>query len=185
MVREAGTDTPSPDPASLIPGNRPTCSAGKAPQLITLPISAFSFVGRKGPYLIFSGTDPNGAVPFAVVNLAGKVLYSDSTAIDRGIRSVAVENDALHIQFTRGLNASCSIMQGAGSCWSKLMAAGKIPRVMANAGPSSHSCAPAYRQAKAPPDDPSMIAYDVDMMVDATGKTQVMSRGSVSCGAMP
>ena len=184
-VRESGTDTPAPNPATLLIGSPQPCTAAGTRQQIVLETMAYSFLGRKGPYLLFSATDPNGAVPFMVVNLAGKVLYTDSTAAERGIHALTVEHDALHIVFTRGINADCSLMQGAAACWSKLLASGKLPKVMAATGPTSQACEPAYSQARAPANAPSIVTYDVVLTVDPAGRTQVASRGQISCTVQP
>ncbi len=184
-IRESGTDTPAPNAATIIPGRHPACAAGHAAGEITLKTANFSLDGRKGRFLVFSQTDPNGAVPFMVLDIesGGRVIYTDATAADRGIRSAAVENGALHLRYTRGFNAPCSIVQDAAGCWVKLTAEGKVPRALA--APSPQACAAAYRAAKAGADDPSVISYDVDMTIDPAGKTQVLSRGAVGCDAMP
>jgi len=113
------------------------------------------------------------------------VIYSDGTAADRGIRAATVVNGTLHLRYTRGLNASCSIMQNAAACWSKLIARGELPRAMAKPGPSPQVCAESYRTDKATADDPSVITYDLDIIIDASGKTEVLSRGPVGCVPVP
>ncbi len=185
MIRQSGTDTPAPNAATIIPGAHPPCDAGHAAGEIALKTANFSLDGRKGRFLVFSQTDPNGAVPFMVLDIesGGRVIYTDGTAADRGIHSAAVENGGLRLRYTRGFNAPCSIMQDAAGCWAKLTAEGRVPKTLA--APSPQACAAAYRAAKAGADDPSVITYDVDMTIDPTGKTQVLSRGAVGCDAMP
>jgi len=190
MVRETATDTPDPNNATLVPvpvgASRPACDAAHRPGDITLKTGGFGFVGRKGPFLIFSAADPNGAVPFKVIDASnGRVIYSDGTAADRGIHAATVENGKLHLRYTHGFNASCSIMQNAAACWSSLIGRGQLPRAMAKSVPSLQVCTESYRAEKAPADDPSVITYDLDIIIDATGKTEVLSRGAVGCMPVP
>ena len=190
MVRETGTETPDPNAATLVPlppgASRPRCKAAHRPREITLKTEGFGFVGRKGRFLLFSATDPNGAVPFIVIEAGtGRVIYSDGTSADRGIRAVSLENGRLHLRYTHGLNASCSMMQNAAACWSKLIAHGDVPHAMAQPVPPQQVCVRAYREDKAPAGDPSIITYDLDIIIDAAGKTEVLSRGTVGCAPVP
>jgi hypothetical protein len=146
----------------------------------------YSFIGRKARFLLFSATDPNGAIPFMILDAgSSKLIFQDGTPADRGFQTVAVENGALHLRYTRGFNASCSIMQDAAGCWSHLVAEGKIPPGMAQSVPSPKLCAASYKAERATPDDPSVISYDVDTVVDATGNAHVVPRGPVGCSPLP
>ena len=190
MVRETGTDTPDPNDATLIPiaagAPRPVCDATRHNGDIAVKTQGYSFVGRKTQFLLFSATDPNGAIPFMVLDEdGGKIIFQDGTPADSGIQTIAVENGTLHLRYTRGFNASCSMMQDAGDCWSRLVAEGKVPLGMAQSVPSSNFCAASYKAAHAPPDDPSVISYDVDTVVGATGNVRVVPRGSVTCSPVP
>ena len=182
MVRESGTDTPDPNNATLVRG-KPRCDTAHHADDLELKTEGFSLLGRKGPFLFFGATDPNGAVPFKVIDVGGRVIFEDGTAADRGIRSVAVENGGLHMRYRRGFNASCSLMQNVADCWSKLVAESKLPQDMAQ--PSAKLCAAAYKADKAPADDPSVVMYDVDIMIEATGQARVLSHGAASCAPMP
>ena len=184
MIRETGTDSPDPNAATILRAARRPVTR------ITLPVRFRSTPritpcsGKMGRFLVFSATDPNGAVPFMVLNSAtGKAIYTDATAADHGFLKVADEDGVLHLQYRRGVNASCSIMENAPGCWARLIAEGKIPRAMAV--PSPQLCEAAYKREKAPPDDPSIIMYDTAITIDLAGKTQVLSRGPVQCDAMP
>jgi hypothetical protein len=190
MVRESGTDTPDPNDATLIPiaagAARPVCDATRHDGDITMKTQGYSFVGRKNRFLLFSATDPNGAIPFMVLDEhGGKLVFQDGTPADRGIQTIAVENGALHLRYTRGFNAPCSMMQDTKGCWSRLVAEGKVPPDMAHSVPSAGLCAASYKAAHATPDDPSVISYDVDTVVGATGNARVVPRGSVTCSPMP
>jgi hypothetical protein len=151
-----------------------------------LKTEGFSFTGRKDQFLVFSATDPNGAVPFIVIDAGtGHVLFEDGTPADRGLQAVAVEKGALHLRYTRAFNAPCSIMQNAAGCWSQLIAAGILPHSMEQSVPSPQLCAAPYKSEKAPADDPSIIAYDVETTLDSAGQAQVTPRGSVTCAPVP
>jgi len=190
MVRETGTDTPDPNTATLValPAGtaRPPCDARQRPHAITLQTEGFGLLGRKGPFLLFSATDPNGAIPFMTIDArSGRVIFTDGTAADRSFQAVTVQNGVLHLRYTRGFNASCSIMQSAATCWSKLLTEGKIPHDMGQPVPSPELCAASYAAERAPADDPSIITYDVEMTIDLAGNAQTLSRGAVGCAPVP
>ena len=185
MVRESGTDTPDPNDATLVRG-KPRCGAAHSADDVELKTEGFSLLGRKGPFLFFGATDPNGAVPFKVIDLAsGRMIFEDGTPADHGIRTVAVEKDGLRLSYRRGFNASCSLMQNTADCWSKLVAEGKLPPDIAHAVPSPGLCAASYKADKAPADDPSIVMYDVEVRIDAAGQAKVLSHGAVSCAPVP
>jgi hypothetical protein len=190
MVRESGTDTPDPNDSTLVPiaaaSPRPACDATHHSGETTLKTQGYSFAGRKSGFLLFSATDPNGAIPFMVLDAgSGKIIFQDGTPADRGIQAIAVENGALHLRYTHGFNASCSIMQDAAGCWSRLVTEGKVPPGMAQSVPSSKLCAASYKADRATPDDPSVVSYAVDTMVDSTGNARVVPRGPVGCAPVP
>jgi hypothetical protein len=190
MIRESGTDTPAPNAAVVLPlpsGQvRPPCDATHHNGEVALKTEGFSFAGRKDHFLLFSATDPNGAVPFIVLDAgSGRVVFEDGTPAARGLQAIAVENGALHLRYRRAFNAPCSIMQNAAACWSQLIAAGKLPQSMEKSVPSAKLCAASYKSEKAPADDPSIIAYDVETVVDMAGPAQVTPRGPVTCAPVP
>jgi hypothetical protein len=185
MVLAAGTDSPAPRPARIVAGARPACNAKPTAREITLDTENFSFIGRKGPFLFFGETDANGAVAFKIIDTrSGGIIYTDGfLAIPEPFRSVRIENGGLHIRYTRGLNAPCSIVKGATGCWSQLVTEGKIPPEMAQTVPSPQVCAVSYKDT--PADDPSIIIYDVEVTIDEAGKARMLSHGPVKCDAMP
>jgi hypothetical protein len=188
LIREKGTDVPTPAAAVIVPltktAARPPCKTANG-ATIPLKTENYSLVGRKGGYLVFQATDPNGAVPFIVIDAAsGKTIYTDSMVEDR-MQAVTLTNGVLHLKYTRGANGSCSLMSGAQACWAKLVAEGTVPAELAQTPLSSQACTVAYRHEKAPADDPSIVAFDVDMTLDQAGKAEVISRGKPSCSPMP
>lgn len=185
MVRASGTDTPDPNDTVLVHGKAPRCDVSHRADDVELKTEGFSLLGRKGAFLFFGATDPNGAVPFKVIDVGGRAIFEDGMAADRGIRSVVVENGGLHLRYRRGFNASCSLMQNAAECWTKLITEAKLPPDMVRAAPPSSLCAAAYKAGKAPADDPSVVEYDVEMRIDASGQPRVLSHGAVRCAPLP
>ena len=187
MIRETGTDTPMPGNAALIPlaagPARPSCT-GSAGEL-ALQTAGFSFLGRKGPFLFFRQTNPNGAVPFMIIDAAdGKPLYHDSEYGD-GFRSIKEAKSSLHLLYTRGVNGACSIYREGAACWAKMMDEGKVPRVMEQSQPSVQLCGTAYRRLNVSADVPSIVYYDVNVTLGRSGKVHVNSRGETNCAPVP
>jgi hypothetical protein len=191
MVREIGTDTPDPGAATMVAflnsAHRPTCGRSASPTAIAMKTEGFSLLGRKGPFLVFDATDPNGAVDFVVLAAStGATLFEDGKS-DRGLRSVALVRGVLRLTYRRGLNAPCSVLKDRVSCWASLAHAGAIPATLGRAPPPVRACAAAYRKGPrpAPADDPSIILYAVTTTVDGSGKAHVTVSGRVTCAPMP
>lgn len=185
MLRETGTDTPAPGPGAIVfvGAKRPACTKTSAAHEIPLKTENYSFVGRKGPFLFFEATDPNGAVPFVLIDAGtGKVIYSDTMTAD-GMKAVSLDNGALHMTFTRGINGGCSLVKEGVGCWAKIAAAAAIPPSVAP--PPAKACMVAYGKDKAPADDPSIVFFDVDIVVGVDGKAETKSLGPAGCAAMP
>lgn len=188
MVRETGTDSPDPNDATLVPiaagARRPPCDMAEYTNAVTLKTEGYSYIGRKDHFLLFSATDPNGAVPFMLLDAGGgKVILEDATPPDRGIDTIALDNGTLHLGYTRAINASCSLLLDPVSCWSGLVADGKIPNGLAQ--PARELCAAAYKQEQAPVDDPSIVSYAVDTTIDAAGQVRAAAHGAIGCVPMP
>ena len=188
LIREKGTDTPAPAAAVLIPIAKaaagPPCKTATGGE-IPLPTENFSLLGRKGGFLLFQATDPNGAVPFLVINAtSGKTIFTDGMVEDQ-MTAVTLTNGILHLTYTRGTNASCSLLSGGKTCWDKMVADGTIPAELAQGPLPTRACTESYRNDKAPSDDPSVISFDVDMTLDLSGKVTLISRGKIGCAAMP
>lgn len=187
MVREAGTDTPAPDAATIVPvaAQRPPCNADAVAGDRTVTTQHFSFAGRKGGFLFFSGTDPHGAIPFMVLDATdGHVVFRDAK-MDDGFKAITPVGGMLRIKYAHGVNGSCSVYKDGPSCWTKLMTEGKVPRALSQMQPSTEVCAAGYRRANATSGNPSIITYDVEVTMGRTGKPRVNSRGKVGCFPMP
>ena len=188
MLRETGTDSPDPDNAVLIPivsgAPRPGCDAVQHDKALILKTEGYSYIGRKERFLLFSDTDPNGAVAFIVLDAEnGKAVFDDGTPPDRGLQVVALEHGTLHLGYTRAFNASCSLLKDSARCWSSLVADGKVPRDMAQ--PPQDLCAASYKDENALAEDPSIVSYDVDTTIDANGHVRVAAHGAIGCAPVP
>ena len=191
MVRETGTDTPDPGAATMVRfpalAKRPTCGRSASPIATALKTEGYSLLGRKGPFLVFDATDPNGAVDFLVISASsGAKLFEDGKS-ERGLSTVSLEKGVLRLTYIRGLNAPCSVVKDGASCWASLAHAGAIPATLAHALPPVRACAAAYRKGPrpTPPDDPSIILYAVAATIDGSGKASVSVNGPVTCEPMP
>jgi hypothetical protein len=189
MIREVSTDSPAPEAATIIPvsvgSSRPACGMEHVANEIPLKSANYSFVGRKGPFLLFSETDANGSTGFIVLDATiGKVIYTDSMGGEM-IKSVSLENGVLHFRFTRGSNGSCSLIKDKDICWAKMAKEGTIPRALAERLPPVQACITAYQKYNTPPDDPSIVTYDVETTLSTAGKINIISRGTVGCSPVP
>jgi hypothetical protein len=192
MIRETGTDTPDPGAASLVRipagAKRPVCGHDALAGSLPLKTEGQSLLGRKGGFLVFSDTDPNGAVTFQVLAASdGHQLFADGKT-DKGFTAVGLKGGALRLVYRRGFNASCSMVKDAASCWASLVQQGAVPPQMAKSPPAAKACAAAYAKDQpraAPADDPSIITYALDITVDGSGKVSVISRGAAACEPMP
>jgi hypothetical protein len=188
MVRESGTETPDPDNATLTPiakgAPRPACLANAPAGAISVKTEGYALEGRRGGFLIWDASDPNGAIPFMVMNPAGKVLFEDGLSPSLGLkRSGTLAGGVLRLQYTRGYNADCSLVKDAKGCWARLAAAGHVATSIRPLTAPPAACVRAY--GKTPHDDPSVVTYTIDMTLDAAGKAAVTSLGPVSCQPTP
>jgi hypothetical protein len=188
MLRETSTDTPDPNNATLIPlaagAPRPGCDAVQRDKERTLKTEGHSYIGRKERFLLFSATDPNGAVPFIVLDAdSGNAVFDDGTPPDHGIQTVTLDGGTLHLGYTRAFNASCSLLQDPTACWLSLVADGKVPA--GTAQPPRDLCVASYKAESAPADDPSIVSYDVDTTIDTKGEVHVVAHGAIGCAPMP
>jgi hypothetical protein len=71
-------------------------------------------------------------------------------------------------------------MKDAAACWAKMASDGAIPAAVARTPLPMKACAAAYRKSTAPPGDPSIVFYDVDMTVSLAGKAACAFRSIVN-----
>lgn len=188
-IREAGTDTPAPLAAAMfaLPGKspRPACASLKTAAGTALPSADFYLLGRRGPFLVFEASDPNGASPFLVFDVpSGHTLLRDGST-GSGIHSARLEQGALHLRFTRGINADCSLPRDGAACWNRLLEQGKIGQDIYRRPPPVQACLTTYRRDKAPNDDPSVVTYEVDLLLDRAGTVSYRLQGPLGCEPMP
>ena len=179
-IRQTNTDTPGPDRASLIPKSA-ACNGAHAAGEKVLDTGGFTFAGRKGGFLVFIATDPNGATPFKVLDTSGRTLYTD--ALTGNLRIVELRN-GLHLRFTRAVNSTCSVL-GDATCWARIGCAGLLPPTIAPGKPPTEACAASYARNKAPAGDSSIITYDVDTTFDPVGRLHARPRGAPGCEPLP
>ncbi len=190
MVLETESDQPGSGPASLLSGSPANlqCNDKRLVSGLKLTSSSYTFEGRRGAFLIFTATDPDGAVPFMVINMKGHVLYSDAIYVPGSAEDFdtvdVLPDGSLHLEFTRGVNASCSVLADA-TCWGKLGKDGSLPKAVSHLPPPKAACSAAYRKAKLSADSSSLIFYKVDMSLSATGKPHVNARGTLGCDFAP
>jgi hypothetical protein len=189
MLRETGTDTPDPAAATLVPlkpgAARPPCNGKPVAGATALKTDGAGFDGRKGSFLIFDDSDPNGAEPFTVLDArSGRVLFQDATYPVLGLkRTASLDQGTLHLGYTRGYNADCSMMQAAKTCWAKLVTAGHAPASLPPVAQAPKACIAAYKGVGA--DDPSVIGYAVTVAIDPAGEATATPHGAAMCMPQP
>ncbi|MDF3810558.1 MULTISPECIES: hypothetical protein [Rhodopseudomonas] len=185
MVREV-TDGPSATPPSIVPGPNPPCDLTPPAGASPIALEDMMLDGRIGAYLLFSAMDPHGATDFGVVNAAtGATLFKDAAYGDPTYQEATLDNDALRLRYKRGITAGCSLMQDPASCWASLVEQGLIPKDMAKQPPSAQLCDAAYKDMQAAPDNPSIVTYDVEILISPDGTNKPLSRGAVACESLP
>jgi hypothetical protein len=187
MLREV-FDGPASEDALLVAGAHPPCGRQSPGGGVILRTADHALVGRKGPFLVFSALDPNGAVPFIVIAAAsGHVVLRDATAADpaRQFDGVSVAGGRLHLAYRRAINAPCSLLQDAEGCWQTLADVGAIPPQLAGKPPSPELCRQSYQAAHATIDDPSILLYPTEVLIGADGKVEAKVTGAVSCEPLP
>jgi hypothetical protein len=189
MVRQTGTASPDPDDATLVPipsgGKPPGCEPAPGAGAIAVKTAGFAFVGRRGGFLIWDASDPNGAEAFMVMDAgSGKILFSDALSPNPGLaRTATLESGVLHLKYTRGYNAACSLVQDTKGCWAKLVAAGAVEASAPPLTQAPASCRAAYKSVDV--SDPSVVVFTTEVTVDASGTSTVLSRGPTNCLPQP
>jgi hypothetical protein len=184
MVRISGTDTPTPDNAMILP--LPTGCGRSAPSHGMVLQSEGSFMdGRKGDFLVFELSDPNDASRFTIFDVRnGHTLFEDG---QNQITSIKLTGGTLHINYIRGINASCSLLSDRDGCWSQLLASGQIPRGAFSGPPSLATCKKGYgnnavdQRSRNSDDYPSVISYKAALTLDNKGNATVKPMGPLHC----
>ena len=184
-VRES-LDGPTSDKAKLLRGANAPCGAKPPVSAITLQTDGLSLVGRKGDFLVFSEIDPQGVTRFSVIDArSGKVALKDATHGSPEFKSAQFAGGVTTLAYTRGIGAKCSLLNSGMRCWSSIVMEGMVPEPLARNAPDPRICAGAYKEAKSPKDNPSIISFDVESKIDAVGKVKTIPLGKPFCDAMP
>ncbi len=185
MVRET-QDGPASENAMLVRGPKAACEAKAPAGATTLETEGLALAGRKGDFLVFTAMDANGAADFVVIDArTGKTVLKDATVGSPEFRSANAEGGVVTLAYRRGINAPCSLPNSGARCWGSLVDDGKIPDSLARPAPAPELCAAAYKKSKALKDNPSLIAFDVETKIDASGKTTTIAKGKATCDAVP
>jgi hypothetical protein len=183
MVRET-QDGPESENAAIVQNPKATCAADSVPGETLLDTAGMTLDGRRGSYLLFSDLDPHGATGFVIIDAkTGNILLRDAAVTHPVLQDLTLENGSLRLRYRRGVNAPCSLMQDVQKCWSQLVAEKLVPADLP--APSAQICNEAYNRDKAPRNNPSIVVYATEVIIDAGGKTKVLSRGAVECESMP
>ena len=184
----------APDPA---PGTAAPCERAAAPGESSMPGPGFdatgqendqagyAFAGIKGRFLVMNLVDAQGASKFRVYDLTTlRLRFADGTDMN-GPAFIADEAGTLRLHYRRGINAACSVPEQGQACWDQLARDwGFPPDIAATAAPVA-DCEGAYRAESAPRDDPSIVYYEVEMVVPPDETARVAATGKVTCEPMP
>jgi hypothetical protein len=121
----------------------PTCARKDEPNQKTIAPSDWSgyFKGVKRDYVFFDAEDgANGAMGFAVFDVAAKKLFEDSASGQ--FQDVAADGDTIMLSYRRTFSGSCSVVKEGTSCWQSIAAAAGL------AAAAPPDCAGGYLAAK-------------------------------------
>jgi hypothetical protein len=203
-VRIEGTDTPAPEDATIFPTLHPIlkgsrllskveslsdCSNPVVLSSIRIPTGGADLTNRFGNFIIFENTDPNGAGNFTVFNIKnGKTLFTDGIreGSSRDFRKISLDHNVLTMNYTAGVNATCSLMINGKNCWNAIMEKRGLSKGILTQPPLGVLCSNGY---KALPtslyNDDSVIFFDVNLSIDENGNSKVKVIGNLTCGALP
>ena len=193
------------------PDERPACQAANRPGEKIVPAGTWGgyFLGVKAGWLLLSAEDGvNGGMGFAVMRSdePSRLLFQDLATLDHdrvGLRAVSVEGDRLRLRYTRLFAAPCSVQADGATCWARIVAETHVP-----ASPAP-DCAAGYLRAKRElaagrceaqshagdatclseelagmadwDTSPSVIGYDVDVVVGPGGAQRIAMGAAGSC----
>jgi hypothetical protein len=183
MIRET-QDGPESENAAIVREAQAPCTAQSAAAETVLDTAGMTLDGRRGAFLLFSDLNPHGATGFVVIDAkTGKILLRDAALSNPVLQSLTLENGDLRLRYQRGINAPCSLMENARKCWARLIKDGLIPGTLKT--PSSRICQHAYKRDRSPRNNPSIVSYTTDAVVESGGTVKIVSRGVVRCTPMP
>jgi len=207
---EVGDDQISVVPLQS-PAERPACKAANRPGEKIVPTDVWGgyFLGVKAGYLFLSAEDGvNGGMGFAVMRSdePSRLLFQDLATLDHdrvGLRAISVEGDRLRLRYTRLHAAPCSVQTGGATCWARIVAETHVPsspapdcaagylrakrelaagRCEAQSHRGDAACLSKELQGMADWDaSPSIIGYDVDVVVGPGGPQMTATGAAGSC----
>jgi hypothetical protein len=150
-----------------------------------------SFLAAAGRFILLYWPDgANGGTMFSVYDAttSRKLLTDIMADTDDGLHRVTPgkEGDAVELRFRRIAAGPCSLVNGDAGCWARLAREVKLPPQLADGPAPSALCAAAYAKqnmtTREELDDPSVLGYDVTMMLTIAGKATITEVGPLSCG---
>jgi len=190
---------------------RPACQAANRRGEKIVPNDTWGgyFLGVKAGYLFLSAKDGvNGGLGFAVLRAEEptRLLFQDLATIEHDrirLRAISVEGDGLRLRYTRLDAAPCSVQTDGAACWARIVAETHVPptpppdcaagylrakrelaagRCEAQAHPGDAACLSKEMQGMADWDtSPSVIGYDVDVVVGPGGPQMTAMGAAGSC----
>lgn len=190
---------------------RPPCQEANRPGEKTVPDDTWGgyFLGVKAGYLFLSASDgTNGGMGFAMFRADDptRLLFQDLAKIEHDriqLRAISVEGDRLHLRYARLYAAPCSVQTGGASCWARIVADSHVPptpapdcaagylrakrelaagRCEAQSHRGDAACISKELQGMADWDSaPSVIGYDVDVVVQSSGPQMTATGAAGSC----
>jgi hypothetical protein len=193
------------------PAERPVCQAANRPGEKIVPTDTWGgyFLGVKAGYLFLSAEDGvNGGMGFAIMHSdePSRLLFQDLAMLDHdrvGLRAISVEGDRLRLRYTRLFAAPCSVQADGATCWARIVAETHVPplpapdcaagylrarrelaagRCEAQSHQGDAACLSEELAGMADWDaSPSVIGYDVDVVVGPGGPQRVAMGAAGSC----
>ena len=186
-VRVPGTDTPAPGDAVLLRGAGAACAGDD----VRLATAGFDLVGRTGAYLVFEQSDPLGATGFRVVDSrSGRAIVDDASIggiTGANALRLTAGPTSLVLRYRRGLNTDCSLLERPAACWRRITRdpANRVPADIARLVPPVAACRRSYRVGSVPHDDPSVVAYDVELRWSHGAGLRTRAAGPIGCTPLP
>jgi hypothetical protein len=190
---------------------RPACQAKNRPgeKIVPSDIWGGYFLGVKAGYLFLSAEDgTNGGMGFAIfrANDLTRLLFKDLAKIDHDhiqVQAISVAGDRLHLRYSRLYAATCSVQTEGASCWARIVAETHLPptpapdcaagylrakrdlaagRCEALSHGGDAACVAKELQGMADWDSaPSVIGYDVDVLLQPAGLQMTAAGAAGSC----
>lgn len=211
MVKEIDDQEVGDAQISILPrgATEPPCQARNVAGEHVIPGNSWSgyVMGIKADFVFLAAADGvNGGLGFAIYRAPGAVrLFQDSVTLDRDgtrFQAIAAEGASLRLRYSRTYTGACSVPTDGDACWHRLAAETHLP-------PSpAPDCAAGYQAVKQDlavarceiaqrkdaacvtdemahmtdwDESPSVIGYDVEVVLNGTQKAMTPVGGPVTC----